>query len=193
MKGKVVVCVAGMPGAGKAVVVEVAKELGFGIVVMGDEVREETKRLDLEPTPENVGKIMLKMREEGGPAVVAKRCIPKIEGQKSKAVIVDGVRSIYEADEFRRYFPSFKLVAIHASPETRFTRLFKRKRSDDPASWETFLERDWRELHVGVGDVIASSDVMLVNEGQRTAFKTEISKFLKGVIRIGRSKGTSRS
>ena len=193
MKGKVVVCVAGMPGAGKAVVVEAAKELGFGIVIMGDEVREETKRLDLEPTPENVGKIMLKMREEGGPAVVAKRCIPRIEGQKSKAVIVDGVRSIYEADEFRRHFPKFKLVAIHASPETRFKRLFKRKRSDDPASWETFLERDWRELHVGVGDVIASSDVMIVNEGRRTAFKAEISKFLKGVIRVGRSKGASQS
>ncbi len=174
-----------MPGAGKAVIVEVARELGFGIVVMGDEVREETKRLNLEPTPENVGKIMLKMRQESGPAVVAKRCIPKVEAQKSKAVIVDGVRSIYEADELRRHFPSFMLVAIHASPETRFKRLFKRKRSDDPASWEVFLERDWRELHVGLGAVIASADVMIVNEGQRAAFKTEISKFLEDVIRIG--------
>ena len=71
---------------------------------MGDEVREETKLRNLEPTPENVGKVMLEMRKEGGPAAVAKRCIPKIEKMKNKVVIIDGIRSLYEADEFKKHF-----------------------------------------------------------------------------------------
>ncbi len=172
-----------MPGAGKATVVEVAKKLGYGIVVMGDEVREETKNRNLEPTPENVGRVMLELRKEGGPAAVAKRCIPKIEKMKAKVIIIDGVRSIYEADALKKHFPKFKLLAIHSSSETRFRRLFKRKRSDDPAKWETFMERDWRELRVGLGSVIASADIMIVNEGKREELKKEVTKFLEKVAK----------
>lgn len=195
MKNKIVVGVAGMPGAGKATVVEVAKKMDYGIVVMGDEVREETKHRGLEPTPENVGKVMLELRKESGPAAVAKRCIPKIEKMKSKSMVIDGIRSLYEADAFKKHFPRFKLLAIHASPETRFRRLFRRKRSDDPARWETFLERDWQELRVGLGSVIASADVMIVNEGKRGELKKEVQEFLENVTKgeRGRRKGRSRS
>jgi dephospho-CoA kinase len=186
MRNKVVIGVAGMPGAGKAMVVEVARKLGYGIVVMGDEVREETKRRNLEPTPENVGKVMLQMRQEEGAAAVAKRCTPKIEKSGNRVVVVDGIRSLYEADAFKKHFPRFKLLAIHASPETRFRRLFKRKRSDDPGRWETFLERDWRELRVGHGSVIASADVMIVNEGKRDELRKEVEGFLENVKKSGR-------
>jgi len=183
LKDKIILGVAGMPGAGKATVVEVAKKMGFGIVVMGDEVREETKRRDLKSTPEAVGKVTLKMRRESGPAVVAERCISKIENLKNKVVIVDGIRSLYETDAFKKHFPNFKLFAIHSSLETRFKRLFKRKRSDDPAGWETFLERDWRELHVGLGSVIASAEVMIVNEGKRAELKIEVEKLLENITK----------
>ncbi len=183
MKDKIVIGVAGMPGAGKATVVEGAKKMGYGIVVMGDEVREETQSRGLEPTPENVGRVMLTLRQEGGPAAVAKRCIPKIEKTKTLVVIVDGIRSLYEADAFKKHFPRFKLLAIHSSPETRFRRLFKRRRRDDPSRWETFLERDWRELHVGLGSVIASADVMIVNEGKREGLREEVKKFLENVTK----------
>ncbi|MCK4474706.1 AAA family ATPase, partial [Candidatus Bathyarchaeota archaeon] len=79
MRSKLVIGLAGMPGAGKSVVVNVARERGYGVAVMGDEVREEAKRRRLKPTRENLGKIMLQLRQdEGGPAI-AKRCIPKID------------------------------------------------------------------------------------------------------------------
>jgi dephospho-CoA kinase len=182
---KIVVGVAGMPGAGKATVVQVAETLGYGIVVMGDVVREETKKRNLELTPENVGRVMLEMRKSGGPAAIARRCVPSIKKSSRKPVIVDGIRSLYETDVLRKNFPAFKLLAIHSSPETRFTRLYKRRRSDDPASWETFLERDWRELHVGIGSVIASADSMIINEGKKGALEREVKKFLENVTKSG--------
>jgi dephospho-CoA kinase len=183
MENKIVIGVAGMPGAGKATVVEIAKQRGYGVVVMGDEVREETKRRNLELRPENVGKVMLKMRQEEGPAVVAKHCIPKIEKMKNNVVIIDGIRSLYEVEAFKKHFQKFKLLAIHSSPETRFKRLFKRQRSDDPVSWETFMERDQRELCVGLGSVIASADVIIVNEDKREELKKNVQKFLEKVTR----------
>jgi len=183
MKQKMVVGVAGMPGAGKAVISRVAKEKGYAIVVMGDEIREETKRRGLEPTPENIGKIMLALREEEGPTVVAKRCIPKIANASADIVLVDGIRSLHEVYEFEKNFPQFALIAVHSSPETRFGRLFRRKRSDDPKGWKVFIERDLRELSVGQGNVIAMADYMIVNEGALEEFKAKIREVLEAVTR----------
>jgi len=183
MKQKMVVGVAGMPGSGKTGVARVAKEKGYAIVVMGDEIREETRRRGLKPTPENIGRIMLKLREEKGPTVVAKKCIPKIANASTDVVIVDGVRSLHEVYEFEKNFPQFVLVAVHSSPETRFGRLFRRRRSDDPKGWEVFIERDLRELSVGQGNVIAMADYMIVNEGTLEEFKAKIREVLEAATK----------
>ena len=183
MKEKIVIGVAGMPGAGKATVKEIVQKIGYSVVVMGNEIREETRRRKLKPTPENIGMVMLKLREEEGPYVVAKRCIPKIEKAKGRVVIVDGIRSPHEVEEFKKHFPNFTLIAIHASPETRFKRLFQRKRSDDPKGWETFMKRDLRELSVGLGNAIATADYMIVNEGTKTQLKRKVCEVLESVIR----------
>ena len=39
---KLVIGLAGMPGSGKSLVVDTARELGYDVVVMGDVVRQET-------------------------------------------------------------------------------------------------------------------------------------------------------
>jgi dephospho-CoA kinase len=183
MKQKMIVGTAGMPGAGKAVVSRVAGEKGWSLVVMGDVIREETRNRGLEPTPENIGKIMLKLREEEGAAVVAKKCLPKIAEAKSDMVLVDGIRSLAEMYEFEKNFPQFILIAVHSSPETRFERLFRRKRSDDSAGWGGFVDRDLRELSVGQGSVIALADCMIVNEGTLEECKARIREVLDAVIK----------
>ena len=175
---KIVIGLAGMPGAGKSLVVETAHELGYAIVVMGDVIRQETLKRGLELTPQNVGKVMLQLREEGGNYVIAQKCIPKIEEQTSTKVLVDGLRSLYEADTFKAHFAKFTLVAVHASPETRFSRLFCRGRSDDPPNWEVFHERDMRELSVGLGNVIAMAEQILVNDNSMEQFKAQVKEYL---------------
>jgi len=179
MRGKIVVGITGMPGSGKDTVREIVNGLGLPLVVMGDEVRAEARRRSLEPTPENLGKVMLQIRKEEGPEVLAQRCIPKIKDSASPVVVVDGLRSMHEAREFRKEFPEFRIVAIHASPKTRFERLLKRKRSDDPEDWKTFVDRDQRELSVGIGEVIASADHMIVNEGTKEQLREELKRLLK--------------
>jgi dephospho-CoA kinase len=182
MKRKIIIGVAGMPGSGKAEIKRIAEAMEYSVVVMGNEIREEAQRRGLEPTPENIGKIMLKLREKDGPTAVAKRCIPKITQTKTDIVCIDGIRSLDEVNEFKKHFSNFTLIAIHSSPETRFQRLFRRKRSDDPDNWNVFLERDLRELSVGQGNVIAMADHMIVNEGKLEEFKTKIRQVLEVVI-----------
>ncbi len=178
---KLVVGLAGMPGSGKSLVVETALELGYAIVVMGDVVREETVKLGLDLTPQNVGKVMLQLRADGGVAVVAQKCIPKIEQQAGGKVLVDGLRSLDEVDVFKTHFAKFSLVAVYASPETRFNRLFNRRRSDDPGGWEVFRERDIRELNVGLGNVIAMAEQMIVNDNSVEEIKPKVVESLRRI------------
>jgi len=178
---KLVVGLAGMPGSGKSLVVETAAALGFGVVVMGDVVREETQKLGLELTPKNVGRVMLELRRKGGASVVADKCIPKIEQQECAKVIVDGVRSLSEVDAFKKHFSNFSLIAVYASPETRFNRVYRRQRSDDPDGWGVFRERDLRELGVGLGDAIALAEYLVVNETSKAKPKAAVKRFIQRI------------
>ncbi|MDI6805957.1 MAG: AAA family ATPase, partial [Candidatus Bathyarchaeia archaeon] len=178
---KLVVGLAGMPGAGKSLVVYVAKEMMYGVVVMGDVVREEAAKRGLDPTPENLGKIMLELRHKEGSSVIAKRCLPKIQEIRESKVIVDGIRSLSEVEEFKKRFPHFTLIAIHSSPETRFKRLYHRQRSDDPKNWEIFHERDMRELSVGLGEAMAMAEYLIVNEENLDVVKGKVRAVLRKV------------
>jgi dephospho-CoA kinase len=181
MDDKLVICLAGMPGSGKSIIVKVAKECGYDIVVMGDVIREEAERRHLEPNPENLGKIMLELRRSEGKAVIAKRCIPKIQKTAKSRVVVDGIRSLSEVEELRQSFPKFSFIAVHSSPETRFKRVYRRRRSDDPETWEVFHERDMRELNVGLGNAISMAEYVIVNEGELEALKEKVREILKRV------------
>ena len=180
---KILIGTAGMPGAGKDTVKRVVQKLGLPVVVMGDEVRAEAKRKGLAITPENLGKVMLQMRRENGPAAVAKRCIPKIKSIEAPVVFIDGIRSLHEVEEFKKEFPDFRILAVHASPKIRFKRLLKRGRSDDPQSWEGFIERDRRELEVGLGDVIATADYMVINEGTKRELESNLMRLLRREVK----------
>ena len=178
---KIVVGLAGMPGSGKSLVVDTAKELGYAIVIMGDVIREETLKLGLDLTPQNVGKVMLQLRADGGVAVVAQRCIPKIEAKENSKVLIDGIRSLYEVEAFKTHFAKFSIAAIHASPEIRFARLSSRRRSDDSNGWVVFNERDIRELSVGLGNEIAMAEQMIINDASIEEVKVRISEALRRI------------
>ncbi len=176
---KLVIGLTGMPGSGKSLFVQTAKELGYDVVTMGDVIREETAKRGYELTPSNVGKVMLELRAESGPGVVAEKCIPKIEQAQNQRLIVDGLRSYIEADVFSGGLKNFVLVAVHSSPELRFERLSTRGRSDDPTTWEIFHERDMRELSVGIGNAIALSQYVIINDGTKEALGIKVKDMLR--------------
>ncbi|MBT3328944.1 MAG: AAA family ATPase [Nitrosopumilus sp.] len=161
---KLIVCLTGMPGAGKSTIADGLKPKGYDIINMGNIVREEAKKRNLEATRENLGKLMLELREKNGPGAIAELVKPQIESSISDVVLIDGVRSNDEIQVLRK-FGTVKLLAIHASTNTRFDFLQKRGRTDDPQTIEHFEERDNRELGVGISNSIALSDYAISNVG----------------------------
>jgi len=153
----------GMPGAGKSTAGQALESLGVKRVVMGDVIREETKRRGLQPDPENTGKVMRELRAKFGEAAVAELCLKKLLASSERFVIIDGIRSLAEVEAFRKA-GNLLLIAIQASRERRFRLLKERGRSDDPLLWDTFVSRDERELAIGLGNVIALADEVVSNE-----------------------------
>lgn len=166
-KTKFIVCLTGMPGSGKSTVAESLKKKGFSVIAMGDVVRDEAKRKNIEPTDINLGKLMLKLRREIGPGAIAQLILNEIEkrevrGDANQNIVIDGVRSVPEV-EILRTIGLVKLLSIHASANTRFDHLKKRDRDDAPLNENDFGIRDKRELAVGISEAIAMSDEMLSN------------------------------
>jgi dephospho-CoA kinase len=178
---KLVIGLTGMPGSGKSLVVKAAKDIGYDVVTMGDVVREETAKHGLEPTPANVGKVMLELRKTHGDKVIAEKCIPKIGQKKNERIIIDGLRSYIEVETFQKCLANFVLVTVHASPQIRFQRLSTRDRSDDPKTYEVFHERDMRELGVGIGHAIALAEYVVINDGSIDVLTTRVKETLRSV------------
>lgn len=160
---RIIVCLTGMPGAGKSTIASSLKEKGFPVITMGDAVREEAKRQNLEPTDCNLGTLMLKLRTELGPGAIAHLILRKMEKDTNrKIVIIDGIRSMPEVDILKSV-GYVKLLAIHASTNTRFIYTKERARFDSPSNIQDFVVRDKRELIVGISEAIALADETLSN------------------------------
>jgi dephospho-CoA kinase len=178
---KLVIGLTGMPGSGKSLGVEAAKQLDYEVVTMGDVIREETAKRGLEPTPANVGKVMLELRAANGAGVVAEKCVAKILGKQTRKIVVDGLRSYTEAEVLQRHLANFVLVAVHSAPRVRFERLAARGRSDDPKTWAVFHERDMRELGVGIGYAIALAEHVIINDGTKEQLEANAAKVFRSV------------
>ena len=159
---KLIICLTGMPGAGKTTIAEGLRSKGFDKVTMGDAVRAESTRRNIDPTGTNLGKIMIELREKNGPGAVAELIRNDILNSKSNVVLVDGVRSLSEVNVLKK-IGTVKVLAIHASGDTRYKFLTGRGRSDAPSDREDFTQRDSREIGVGMSESIALADETISN------------------------------
>jgi dephospho-CoA kinase len=178
-----VIGVTGMPGSGKSVVSRVGRSLGMEVVLMGDVIRDEALQRNQDP-----GKVALDIRKGYGEYVVAERCVELIKTSEKHAknlknsssfYLIEGIRSPYEVERFKQEFKDFKVITIHSKPKTRYQRLIRRRRSDDSPLVSDLQNRDQRELRFGIGEVIANSDYMVINEGSLKKLKNKVRSILK--------------
>lgn len=184
-----VIGIVGLTGSGKTEVAKVASKFDIPCVRMGDVVWAEVKRRGLKLNEATVGAVANEFRRQDGPAAIAIRCIPLIEGRSKgkRAVVVDGIRSSAEVEEFRGAFGTrFHLLAVSASEQKRYSRIAARERADDIRSLEAFREKDARELSWGLSEALASPDFTLVNEGALSEHRRRAAEIIKKIIAGGK-------
>ena len=173
-----ILLITGMPGAGKEELLEVARSMDIPFLRMGDIVREFHRTSGAAEKGLSVGEVANGEREKHGKDIWAKRAIDRMSGD---LFLVDGCRSLAEVNSFKGLSDEVYIIGVHASRKIRYERLVRRGREDAPHSIEEFDERDNRELGWGLGNVIALSDILIINDSDLESFKSKVKGELEAL------------
>ena len=160
-----VIAIVGMAGAGKSEVARTFESNDFIRVRFGDVTDEEVKKRGLPLNEKNERHVRELLRREHGMAAYARLNLSRIDSAlKQSDVVIDGLYSWEEYTFLKNnYGDNFHIVAVWASPETRYARLSKRP--DRPLKPEEAAGRDWAEIeNTNKGGPIAMADFTIINE-----------------------------
>jgi dephospho-CoA kinase len=178
---KRLVAVVGLIGSGKSTVSDILKEQGFAVVHFGDITRDILSEQGLAFSEANERPLRTQLREEHGMAAYAKLNLPKVREQLKKGpVCIDDLMSWSEYLLVKEEFPHLIVVAVHASPKTRYERL--EKRLVRPLTNQEAKSRDKHQIgSLEQGGPIAYADYHLVNEGTLSELKKGAGELLKAL------------
>jgi dephospho-CoA kinase len=174
-----VVSIVGMVGSGKSEVARLFKERGFAIVRFGDITDEAVKAQGLPLIEENERPVRERIRKEHGMAAYAKLSVPRIDDALKKAdVVVDGLYSWEEYIYLKEYYGDrFIVVAVWASPNTRYARLGSRKAR--PLTPPEAAGRDHAEIeNLNKGGPIAMADFTIINDSSISNMKKQVERII---------------
>ncbi len=174
-----VVAIVGMAGSGKSEVARVFADSGFVRVRFGDVTDAEIKKRGLPLNEKNERLVREQLRQEHGMAAYAKLNLSRINAAFKKSnVALDGLYSWEEYNFFKdRYSDDFKVIAVWASPKTRYARLAGR--ATRPLSPEEAAARDHSEIeNTNKGGPIAMADYTIINESTLESLHQQVRKVL---------------
>jgi dephospho-CoA kinase len=174
-----VVAIVRMAGSGKSEVARAFEKHGFSRVRFGDVTDEEVKKRGLVLNEDNERRIRELLRKEHGMAAYAELNLPRIDSAlKNSSVVVDGLYSWEEYILLKdRYGDDFAVVAVWASPETRYARLSNR--SVRPLTPAEAAGRDRTEIeNTNKGGPIALADYTIINESSLPDLEKQANKLL---------------
>jgi len=183
----IILCVVGMPGAGKSIVSDELKKRNFSYLRFGQIILDQVKKEGLEINEINEKLIRERLRSEHGMAAMALLNISKIdEIIKSSNIVIDGLYSWSEYKLLKeKYGDIIKIIAVYASPEIRYSRLENRLKNNDEEnrfrrySKEDTQKRDYAEIeNVEKGGPIAMADYTIINTKNISYLKKELNRIM---------------
>lgn len=178
----------GSLAAGKGIVSDFFKKIGFVYLSLSNELREIAKERKIELTRKNLQNLGNKMREEYGISILAKLVSEKIKNQNYTKAIIDGIRNPAEIIELRK-IKDFFLVSVDAPARIRFNRMLERDRESDPKTLEDFLKVDARdkgegetETGQGVRRCMIQADFTLINSETLEEVQKKVQDLYKQIL-----------
>jgi dephospho-CoA kinase len=174
-----VVGIVGMTGSGKSEVSAMFQAHGYARVRFGDITDEAVKALGLPLTEENERPVRERLRRKHGMDAYAKLSLPRIDAALQQAnVVVDGLYS-WEEYQFLKghYGKAFCVVAVWASPKTRYNRLSTRQVR--PLTAAQAASRDAAEIeNMNKGGPIAMADFTVLNDNSLADLKQQMERII---------------
>ena len=177
---KVVLAIVGLPGAGKTEATQyLMKKMSWPKIYFGQAVLDEVESRKLPLNEHNEKLVREEFRAKFGPSAMAHANMPKIkEAFESSSVLLESLYSWEEYLEVMENFgPSFKVLAVYSSPQTRIERM--KKRPFRPLTPEELKSRDYSQIeNLHQAGPIARADWTIVNEGSLEGFYSALDAVL---------------
>ncbi|MBN1168486.1 AAA family ATPase [Candidatus Woesebacteria bacterium] len=184
---EIVIGITGTNGSGKGTVVErLVDKWGFGHQSAREVIAKEIKARGLTVTRNNLNKVSTELRTNFGPDVFAQRMLKDAKQQGGKQVL-ESLRSPAEV-EYLRKKTNFILVAVDADMRKRYKRIKKRGSSTDNETYESFVEKDKREMESDDPNrhnnsaCIKQADFTIENNGTLNELYDQVDKVMKQVF-----------
>ena len=178
------IAIVGLTGSGKSEAAKILESEDYQKIRFGDITEEELKKAGMEINETNEKYMRERLRKEHGMAAYAIKSLPKIKSalEQGKEVVIDG---LYSWDEYlilkNTFGEELKILAIQASPKTRYERLANRPVR--PLTHEEARKRDHAEIeNIQKGGPIAIADITIINEGTTDDLKAKIFRYT-GIIK----------
>jgi dephospho-CoA kinase len=182
-----VIGLTGLAGSGKGEVAKyLVKKHNFAKFVFSDILKEEAKKRGMldnksyEQSKAVFSKLGGELREKSGKMeILAEMLVEKIKSNNLENVVVDGFRSLEEAQCFKDNFEKFYLIFVDTDETTRFER---RNKEDPEADIESFIERDKIDINEkGLGRVIDLADFKVDNNEDIGSLFKQVEKILEKI------------
>lgn len=188
----VIIAFVGMTGAGKSTAAESLLARGWSYIRFGQVTIDRLKEAGQAINPENEKAMREGLRREKGMGAFAMLSLPSLQkAVRTGPVVIDGLYSWSEYKILRDAFgDTLKVVAIYASPKTRYGRLEKRTHdaaSDPnyqrrPLSPEQGRQRDFAEIeNIEKGGPIAMADCTISNEFNMAHLASQVLAYADSV------------
>lgn len=159
---------------------QLREEEGIPMVETGHAVYHEIKHQGLEVNHVNTTKIIKELLSKDPTAFAQTILEYEYENYKNSSILLfNGIKSPEEIEYTRKRFgvENVKVLGFHASQQTRFSRvknpdrfkvsgryLEKTQEDQDLAKWNNFIDRDIREIGLGIGNAIAFANNIIITE-----------------------------
>lgn len=175
----------GSMASGKGELARYLKGLNFSFTSLSDMVREATiQKSQKNISRQDMQNIGNKLRQQGGPGILAKRVREKIKSSKKKTWIIDGIRNPEEVIELKK-LPHFYLIGVKSDLEVLLKRLNSRNRKTDqaqPSELKQVIRREWGNGEPAggqqVGQCMEMADFTIENNGTLMELKKKCQKIL---------------
>ncbi len=172
----------GKNASGKGEVAKYLKQRGFYYESLSDVLRQELRNEGLEVSRDNLVETGRRLRALHGYGYLAERVLKGL--QPDRNYVIDSFRHPDEVEVFRQA-PVFRLLAIIADPQSRFSRIRARARESDPATLQGFLDLESREASSQDGEgqqldaTEALADFRVENDGSLAQLGEKIGQVLR--------------
>lgn len=184
-EGRVVLGLVGLPGSGKSSIGDYLQKKGFVRITLSDVLRAECKKRGIQNiTREILQDLGNEFRRRFGPHVLAKRAIARIQKERLKKAVIDGIRNLEEIAYLRKN-KDFLLIGVTAPQKIRYMRLAAFRGKAWVGSFAHFVAQERREETLGtktsglrVRECLRQADTVINN----SSTKRELNKQLSALV-----------